>query len=72
MSDSAPDPAPERPLPFPLERSLCATCGEMRRIDSAKGSVFLMCKRADVDPRFPKYPPQPIARCAGHVARATR
>jgi hypothetical protein len=44
----------------------------MRRVDSAKGSVFLMCKRADTDPRYAKYPPQPIARCAGHVPREAR
>jgi hypothetical protein len=72
LSEAAPGAASQRPLPFPLDRSLCATCGEMRRVDSAKGSVFLMCKRADTDPRYAKYPPQPIARCAGHVPREAR
>jgi hypothetical protein len=33
---------------------------------SGKGSVFWLCGRAADDPRFRKYPPLPVARCAGY------
>jgi len=32
---------------------------------SGKGSVFWMCERSKVDPRFRKYPPLPVLACAG-------
>lgn len=45
--------------------SLCEQCGWVRVIRTPKGSRFLLCRRAEQDPRFPKYPPQPLARCFG-------
>lgn len=45
--------------------SLCATCAHVRRIENDRGSVFLLCERARTDPRFPKYPPQPVIACIG-------
>ncbi len=45
---------------------LCASCSHARVIQSAKGSSFWMCQRAAEDPRFRKYPPLPVQRCAGH------
>ncbi|MBX3131441.1 MAG: hypothetical protein KF718_32290 [Polyangiaceae bacterium] len=45
---------------------LCATCAHARRVQSAKGSVFWLCGLASTDRRFPKYPPLPVVRCAGH------
>ena len=50
--------------------SLCHTCEAVKRIESAKGSVFWMCTRHASDPRFPKYPPQPVRACLGWI-RAT-
>ena len=49
--------------------SLCLDCVHVRRITSARGSVFLLCQLALRDPRFAKYPPQPIARCSGYRQR---
>ena len=46
--------------------SLCQGCVHVRRVESAKGSVFWMCGRHVGDPRFPKYPPQPVRACSGH------
>jgi hypothetical protein len=41
----------------------------MREVVSAKGSRFLLCRLSQQDPAYPKYPPQPIIRCRGHVTR---
>jgi hypothetical protein len=38
----------------------------MREITSGKGSRFILCRKAQEDDRFPKYPPQPIASCSGY------
>lgn len=61
---NAPKP-PERPAERRLPRSLCERCRHVRRIESAKGSVFFLCRRSERDPRYPKYPPQPIVDCRG-------
>jgi hypothetical protein len=47
--------------------SLCETCGRMRAVVTPSGSRFLLCQLATIDPAYPKYPPQPVVRCAGHV-----
>lgn len=47
--------------------SLCETCASLRRIRSSTGSVFLLCQKAKLDPRFAKYPPQPIRACPGYA-----
>lgn len=44
---------------------LCADCAHARRIESARGSQFILCQLSLSDPRFPKYPPLPVLRCAG-------
>lgn len=49
--------------PFPT--SLCVRCALVRRIQTERGSVFLQCGLARTDPRFRKYPPQPVHRCEG-------
>lgn len=45
---------------------LCDRCLHARRVTSAKGSAFVLCGRSVTDPRFPKYPPLPVVRCAGY------
>lgn len=45
---------------------LCATCKHVKVIKSAKGSFFLMCRLAQTDPRFEKYPPLPVLQCLGY------
>jgi hypothetical protein len=52
-----------------MTNSLCETCQQMREIISAKGARFLLCGLSRSDPRFPKYPPQPLVQCAGYCAR---
>jgi hypothetical protein len=46
--------------------SLCETCRHLREIVSGKGSRFLLCRLAQDDARFPKYPPQPVVECEGY------
>jgi hypothetical protein len=45
---------------------LCRTCRHARTITSGRGSTFLLCERSRTDPHFPRYPPLPVLRCAGH------
>ena len=56
---------PREPPPRPLRRGLCPDCAHVRRVESAKGSVFWMCELARRDPRFPRYPAQPRMECSG-------
>ncbi len=44
---------------------LCAECAEARRIASARGSTFWLCRRSERDPGFPRYPRLPVLRCEG-------
>ena len=48
---------------------LCASCAHARRVTSSRGSTFILCARSQTDTRYPKYPPLPVLRCAGHEPR---
>lgn len=48
---------------------LCTRCRFARAQESAKGSVFWRCLRADEDPRFRRYPPLPVLACSGFDPR---
>ena len=48
-----------------MPRSLCETCAWKREIKTPR-SRFLLCQLSQTDARFPKYPPQPVIRCAGY------
>jgi hypothetical protein len=50
--------APHRP-------GLCPRCEHVKIVTSERGSVFLLCLLSADDPRFPKYPPQPVVSCEG-------
>jgi hypothetical protein len=50
--------------------NLCLSCLHARRVESARGSQFLMCERSKMDPRYPKYPRLPVTTCAGYEKRA--
>ena len=50
-------------------RSLCESCERMREVVTPRGSRFVLCRLSLTDPAYPKYPPQPVVRCAGHVPR---
>jgi len=48
---------------------LCVDCHFGQRIQSVRGSVFLLCQRSRIDPAFPKYPQLPVLHCAGYVPK---
>jgi hypothetical protein len=50
---------------------LCADCDFARRIESARGSQFVLCERSRTDPAFPKYPRLPVIACAGYAPKST-
>ena len=47
---------------------LCFTCQHVRRVESARGSTFYLCRLGSVDERFSKYPRLPIRQCTGYKA----
>jgi hypothetical protein len=51
--------------------SLCELCGHMQEVISGKGSRFLLCQKSMADNRLPKYPPQPVIRCAAFEPKKT-
>jgi len=48
------------------DSGLCATCQYARKMESDRGSVFLMCQLSFEDARFAKYPRLPVASCSGY------
>jgi hypothetical protein len=52
-----------------LQAGLCGNCSHARRVESERGSVFVMCKLSATDDRFPKYPRLPVFSCAGYSRR---
>jgi hypothetical protein len=52
--------------PPPDDRSgLCPDCAHVKIVTSQRGSIFLLCLLSAEDPRFSKYPPQPVVSCEG-------
>jgi hypothetical protein len=47
--------------------SQCEGCRHMREVRTAR-SRFLLCELSTTNAAFAKYPPQPVARCAGYEA----
>jgi hypothetical protein len=45
---------------------LCPNCLHSRRIESARGSTFMLCELSRTDSRFPKYPRLPVLTCGGY------
>jgi hypothetical protein len=60
-------PIPDVTSDRDLERTvgLCAVCRHARRQETARGSVFWRCLRAEDDPRFTRYPRLPVVACPG-------
>jgi hypothetical protein len=48
--------------------SLCETCVNVREIRTPR-SRFLLCELSLARPEYPKYPPQPVLRCAAYRPR---
>ncbi len=53
-----------------VNAGLCADCLHSRRIESAHGSVFILCNLSLTDPRFPKYPRLPVLSCNGYQKKS--
>ncbi len=49
---------------------LCFTCHWMRLVTSRRGSTFYRCARAEVDPRFVRYPELPKLACDGYEEKS--
>ncbi len=49
-----------------VRAGLCADCRWARRVPSARGSVFFLCRRAETDPAYPRYPRLPRLSCPGY------
>lgn len=47
------------------ERGLCPRCAHLRVVVSSRGSRFLLCRLSAEDPRYRRYPPQPVLSCEG-------
>jgi hypothetical protein len=45
---------------------LCASCRHAEIITSSRGSTFYLCRLADSDARFAKYPAVPVLECVGY------
>ena len=56
---------------LPDNPGLCATCANAQAVRSARGSVFLLCRHAAIDPRYPKYPVLPVSTCAAYSPSAS-
>ncbi|HYJ80283.1 MAG TPA: hypothetical protein VEW03_11800, partial [Longimicrobiaceae bacterium] len=52
----------------PPSAGLCASCANVRVVETRRGSRFYLCMLSEVDPRFPKYPGIPVLSCAGYRA----
>jgi hypothetical protein len=48
---------------------LCGDCAYARRIESDRGSLFLLCQRSLTDSGFAKYPRLPVLSCRGFAAK---
>jgi hypothetical protein len=52
-----------------IPAGLCADCLHARRIESERGSVFVMCQLSATDVNFAKYPRLPVLSCAGYLRK---
>jgi GNAT superfamily N-acetyltransferase len=44
----------------------CGSCRQAQVVSSARGSVFLLCRRSRTDATYPRYPALPRWTCAGY------
>ena len=47
-----------------MRAGLCDACANQRRVPATR-ATYSLCRLAAHDPRFPRYPPLPVTRCAG-------
>jgi len=48
------------------DEGLCSDCTHARRIESDRGSVFILCQFSAIDPSFQKYPRLPMLSCSAY------
>jgi hypothetical protein len=53
-----------------IAAGLCSDCLHARRIESPRGSVFMLCNLSLTDDRFPKYPRLPVLSCEGYKKKS--
>ena len=51
------------------EPGLCGSCSFARVIENARDSRFYLCRRAETDPAYRKYPRLPVPACEGFERR---
>jgi hypothetical protein len=56
------------PPPEP-DAGLCGDCAHCHRIVNARGSAFHLCRRAEDDPAYARYPQLPVQVCPGYEPR---
>lgn len=67
MRYSGPVAEPHDETTFQNRAGLCADCVHARRVESSRGSAFLLCQLSLTDPNFAKYPRLPVLSCLGYV-----
>jgi hypothetical protein len=55
-----------------VHAGLCSDCLHARLLESARGSIFILCNLSFTDPRFPKYPRLPVLSCDGYKKKPRR
>jgi hypothetical protein len=53
-----------------VDAGLCADCVHARRVESARGSFFLLCELSATNPEFLRYPRLPVIQCGGFSREA--
>lgn len=64
MALEAPPPSREDRAAIAGFAGLCTLCAHLQVLRSRR-STFVRCALHDRDPRFPRYPVLPVARCGG-------
>ncbi len=52
---------------FGFRSSLCESCAHKQEVVSGTGSRFLLCQASRTDPKYSRYPHQPVVQCEGYV-----
>lgn len=49
---------------------LCLSCKNVKVIRNDRGSVFYLCRLAQIEEGFVKYPSLPVLNCRGYVEKS--
>jgi hypothetical protein len=52
------------------DAGLCDRCKHCHAITNSRGSTFYLCRRAESDPAFARYPQLPVRECRGFELQA--